>query len=193
MSSRKNTPGDADPRPWRSKALRSLINGEYVRLPDNVRAMLDEALWGAEVYGLASGPVEAWEFLAVTGINSIRDSLDYSEDGVATPEKDFRHAVLCRDNWECKMCGSSKALEVHHIIPRSICRQRGWEHLLVDPRNGISLCGSFSYNDKNTVGCHVKITPKWRKHVAPFMAISWPELDLNGSSLEMRHLLEGSE
>jgi len=49
---------------------------------------------------------------------------------------------------ECASCGSTKGLEVHHILPVS-----KFPHLASDPNNFITLCdGLFNSNS----GCHCK-------------------------------------
>ena len=49
----------------------------------------------------------------------------------------FRNAVLDRAKGRCERCGSRRALDAHHIVPRS--RAPGWENLH-QPFNGAALC-----------------------------------------------------
>lgn len=44
-----------------------------------------------------------------------------------------RNLVLERDGYKCRICGSDKGLEVHHILPRKL---GGTDH----PENLITLC-----------------------------------------------------
>jgi len=49
-------------------------------------------------------------------------------------------------NPRCEVCGSKKALEVHHVIPFSIAPD-----LELDPSNFISLCENKKYG----INCHL--------------------------------------
>ena len=63
---------------------------------------------------------------------NLRDSMDYIL---------FRKSVLLRDNYTCKICGSNKKLNVHHIKSFLLFpKQR------LNIKNGITLCQS----------CHIK-------------------------------------
>lgn len=52
-----------------------------------------------------------------------------------TEYKEWRKAVLKRDNNKCRMCGSKKKLEVHHIRPYGTHPE-----LRLAASNGITLC-----------------------------------------------------
>lgn len=49
--------------------------------------------------------------------------------------KDFRKDILRRDNYQCKQCGSTTDLEVHHIKSRKL-----FPNLIMDTNNVITLC-----------------------------------------------------
>lgn len=49
--------------------------------------------------------------------------------------KQWRQWCLLRDDYHCQMCGETKDLTVHHIIPATICPE-----LKYDIRNGITVC-----------------------------------------------------
>ncbi len=49
----------------------------------------------------------------------------------------FRNAVLNRAKGRCERCGARRALDAHHIVPRS--RAPGWDGLH-RPANGAALC-----------------------------------------------------
>ena len=55
----------------------------------------------------------------------------------------LKKRVLDRDGWKCQHCGTSKNLQVHHVVPRS---RLGWDEL----DNLMSLCAC----------CH------WKQHKA---------------------------
>ncbi|TXH58316.1 MAG: hypothetical protein E6Q97_02405 [Desulfurellales bacterium] len=59
-----------------------------------------------------------------------------NQKGRRTPEyRQWRAAVLARDNWRCTECGSTKHLEAHHIKEYAL-----YPALRLDPTNGITLC-----------------------------------------------------
>lgn len=49
--------------------------------------------------------------------------------------KRWRMWVLLRDDYHCQLCGSTRRLSAHHIIPASVCPE-----LRYDIRNGLTLC-----------------------------------------------------
>ena len=49
----------------------------------------------------------------------------------------WRKEVYERDGYKCLDCGSSVALEPHHILP---VRDKKHRHLLFNSKNGITLC-----------------------------------------------------
>jgi len=49
--------------------------------------------------------------------------------------KEWRIHALNRDKWKCKICGSTKFLHVHHIIPLSKNKK-----LIIDRNNSVTLC-----------------------------------------------------
>lgn len=70
--------------------------------------------------------------------------------------KNFRLAVLKRDNFTCQMCKSKQRLNVHHIIKWSSASS-----LRYDVSNGITLC-SF---------CHKNINGKESSYIQYFTEI----------------------
>ncbi|HPP76882.1 HNH endonuclease [Methanospirillum sp.] len=52
-------------------------------------------------------------------------------------EKEWKEAIMLRDNYMCQRCKSTVNLTCHHIIPRSVCKtnEEMW-----DVHNGIVLC-----------------------------------------------------
>src|SRR5687767_5288984 len=47
----------------------------------------------------------------------------------------FREAVFSRDEYRCRMCGSTERLDAHHIVDRTLLPNGGYV-----ASNGISLC-----------------------------------------------------
>ena len=47
----------------------------------------------------------------------------------------FRTAVFSRDQYQCAVCGSTEALDAHHITDRGEMSNGGYV-----PENGITLC-----------------------------------------------------
>jgi 5-methylcytosine-specific restriction endonuclease McrA len=60
----------------------------------------------------------------------------------------FRRAVLARDKWACRRCGSEASLHVHHLLPRG----RGGKH---EPDNGVAMCASCHHI------VHHHLSPDW--------------------------------
>lgn len=71
-------------------------------------------------------------------------------------DKEWAKKVKERYYNKCAVCGSTKMLNAHHLIPRQI---KQFKH---DVRNGISLCPS----------CH-RFSFKLSAHQNPIMFISW--------------------
>lgn len=44
--------------------------------------------------------------------------------------RELRWQVLQRDEWRCQLCGSRRNLQVHHIKPRSQCRNDSDDNLI---------------------------------------------------------------
>jgi hypothetical protein len=63
--------------------------------------------------------------------------------------KKFRAACLKRDGYMCRICGSNKDLQVHHIEPFAT-----FPALRYEPSNGITLCSK----------CHKELHRKEREH-----------------------------
>lgn len=51
-------------------------------------------------------------------------------------KKEWRENVLLRDGFQCKRCGSTEDITLHHIVPKSICSPE----LIWDEANGVALC-----------------------------------------------------
>jgi hypothetical protein len=49
-------------------------------------------------------------------------------------------SVLRRDGRRCRVCGKTENLQVHHIIPMSLCQQ-----IALLPMNGVTLCRDDHY------------------------------------------------
>ena len=74
-----------------------------------------------------------------------------------------RHAVLERDGWQCRHCGSRRRLEVHHVK-----RVADHPELAFEPGNCLTLCGPCHTVETNKELGRVP-DPKrqqWRKAVA---------------------------
>lgn len=80
----------------------------------------------------------------------------------------LRHAVLERDGWKCRCCGTRKRLEVDHIQPVRTAPDKAF-----DPRNLQVLCGTC-HTKKTRIECgHKPLDPKrqaWRDAVADLAA-----------------------
>lgn len=50
--------------------------------------------------------------------------------------------VKHRDNYVCKICGSSENIEAHHLIPVKTLQNHDLVRLISDDNNGITLCKS---------------------------------------------------
>lgn len=70
--------------------------------------------------------------------------------------KDWAELVKTRDNNKCVICGETKQLNAHHIIPREI------KELRFDINNGISLCPK-----------HHQFSLEISPHRNPFVFLVW--------------------
>lgn len=69
---------------------------------------------------------------------------------------EWRRIVHERDNHKCKLCGSTKKLEAHHIIPIAECRDVAFL-----PMNGVLLCGECHKKTDSFGGkAHKERSPK---------------------------------
>lgn len=125
-----------------------------VDIPDSVRCLFAKARELARLCG-ANSAVEEIEFLSVTMIQACEEQQSEWRRRATTPEAVFRLAVLERDGWRCRLCGTSRTLTCHHVVPRSECRMAGRLDLLVDARNGATLCAR----------CHESVQPVWQQYV----------------------------
>lgn len=77
-----------------------------------------------------------------SGENNVNyKGLKVDQTGRASFEyKEWRKAVLKRDNFTCQSCGNNKNLHVHHLTRYADC-----EELRVDLNNGITLCKPCHY------------------------------------------------
>ncbi len=116
-----------DPRRWAT-----------FKVPDEARQTVQQAMWVAE--RMTTSPVEAWESIAQEYLSAHLPAFYEQCRKAKNEEAIFRLEVLCRDEWRCKVCRTSRNLEVHHILTRQECHEEGREELLVDPENGITLC-----------------------------------------------------
>lgn len=142
MSSRKPYPNDKDKRPWAT-----------FRVPREVYRWLAKALHYAKILGCVS-LVEQFEAIFVNYCQTAETELEAMREEVDGPEQFYRFTVLERDEWECVDCGTSKDLQVHHIITRNECRKAGTLELLTDVNNGVTLCAD----------CHRAVTGEERRH-----------------------------
>ena len=124
-----------DPRRWAT-----------FKVPDEARQTVQQAMWIAE--RMTASPVEAWESIAQEYLAANLPAFYEQCRRAKDEEAIFRLMVLCRDEWRCKMCGTSRNLQVHHIVTRQECHEEGREDLLTDPENGVALCAR----------CHHEIT-----------------------------------
>jgi hypothetical protein len=53
------------------------------------------------------------------------------------PYRRWREWCLLRDGHHCQLCGATKSLTVHHIVPAAVCPD-----LRYDIRNGVTLCAT---------------------------------------------------
>lgn len=64
------------------------------------------------------------------------------KEGPLTPA-DWHTAVCEQQGWRCAVTGQPLGLtsefDVHHVIPKSRLRARGWHHLVWDRRNGLAV------------------------------------------------------
>jgi hypothetical protein len=148
MPSRDAYPNDKDKRKWATW-----------RTPREVYRLVTKALYYAKIIGCVSS-VECWEAILMPFIHECEEAFDRMVEDADTPERQFRFQVLERDQWECVDCGSSKNLQVHHVVTRNECRKSGRLDLLTDPDNAVGLCDS----------CHAEVTGKERVHQERFKA-----------------------
>ena len=88
-------------------------------LPAEVGANFNHALWVAKAMGCTS-PVEAYDMIAAEFLTSALPAFKQQAHDMSQDEYSMvRWEVLNRDEWACTHCGTSKNLQVHHIIPRS--------------------------------------------------------------------------
>jgi len=129
------------------------------RMPWEVEVLGQQARELARIaYGITS-PVRFKElcYVSVLQDGEVLHAINLMQAG-ENPEAWFRYQVLERDGWKCADCGSSAALQVHHITTRNECRKSGQLSLLTDPRNGVTLCWT----------CHEAVTGREREHSERF-------------------------
>jgi hypothetical protein len=92
---------------------------------------------------------------------------DHDDGSFLLNKRNYRDAILCRDNYTCQSCGKYKNqqdLEVHHVIPRS----EGGKDA---PTNLVTLCKHC--HDREDWYGHVRIYPttidqtKQTSHLTP--------------------------
>ena len=67
--------------------------------------------------------------------------------------KQFRESVFSRDNYKCKVCGSTDELDAHHITDRHEMPNGGYVE-----SNGITLCPKHHMNAESF---HINNKTKW--------------------------------
>ena len=92
-----------DPRRWAT-----------FKVPDEARQTVQQAMWIAE--RMTASPVEAWESIAQEYLAANLPAFYEQCRRAKDEEAIFRLTVLCRDEWRCKMCGTSRNLQTHHIL-----------------------------------------------------------------------------
>lgn len=150
-----------DPRKFRSMTLAAADGrGGYVSLPEDVRIVMDKALFLAEIMG--SSKVGAWEAPFAEFLEAhLPDLQDMVNRAKISPEAMWAFLVKDRDGWKCRLCGTHHHLESHHIIPRSECHKID-PALILDPGNGLTLCHRE----------HMEIQNNWRDHLDKFQALA---------------------
>ena len=67
-----------------------------------------------------------------------------------------------RDGYRCRMCGSDKSLNAHHILPK-----RGYVETRLDITNGITLCPSCHRLGKNAAHQNCLFFSVWLREKDP--------------------------
>lgn len=67
------------------------------------------------------------------------DGLPHRESG-RSEYRNWRRAILKRDNYFCQVCGKKGCIEVHHLLPWAIYPEQRY-----DVNNGITLCSEHHY------------------------------------------------
>jgi 5-methylcytosine-specific restriction endonuclease McrA len=80
-----------------------------------------------------------------------------------------------RDHPSCAVCGSTKKVEVHHVIPVEHARRTGHPELELDETNFISLCRRLLINHHFVVG-HNRNWKKWNVNVRADAAALWEKM-----------------
>ena len=80
--------------------------------------------------------------------------------------EEVKARVKARDGYRCKVCGSTRLLEVHHIYPERFKLYMPVRVELDDPMNLITLCKS----------CHEACTYLQSKHPEFYLNLVAPEL-----------------
>lgn len=76
---------------------------------------------------------------------------------IKEPSDDVRTKVFVRDRYQCRLCGKSNNLIVHHVYYRSEAKKQPWLH---SSHNLITLCNE---------PCHLSIVHKNKKKFKPIL------------------------
>ena len=140
---------EQDKRPWRTTTL---------KLPEPVALVVEEALYIAQVFGLAQNKVEAWEAIAASFLTEHSYANAYMELKAKDPYRINSLGVLKDTGFRCLLCETSQHLTIHHIWPRGYHGPERPEDINCEA-NLAPLC----------IACHEKVQPKWRQYVTSLL------------------------
>ena len=90
------------------------------KLPEPVRIQIESAIELLKISGKATNDIEALEAMAAAVVHEELHGLLFdAKHHAATHEKMQRWLALFNAGWRCLVCGTSRDLQCHHMIPRS--------------------------------------------------------------------------